>query len=161
MSSQNYETHRLGEQLERLSIANGRRNEADGSISAIVGRAGHIFFGPYLAVPPGPYSIRMIFVADPVRAADSGLVLEAALGEKSIASIPLDEAAIEAGMVAFQFLVPSQEAVGDEDVKAPKLEVRLHSRGETSITAASVDLRQMNPALGARLQTGPQGGARP
>jgi hypothetical protein len=155
MSSQRYETHRLGEQLEHLSIASGKRNDADGSISAILGRAGHIFFGPYLAVPPGPYSVRMMFVADRARAADSGLVLEAAWGEKLIASVPLDEAAIEAGIIAFQFLVPSQEAVSDEGVKDPRLEVRLFSRGETPLTTASVDLRRMNSALAARLQTSP------
>jgi hypothetical protein len=134
--------HRLGEQLENLSIGNTGRRDENGNIAAVLGKEGHLFFGPYLALPSGQYSVRMIFAADtPLEVAfgDPGLTLEAVWNLEIIAALPLDEASFEAGVVALPFSVPSRESA--DEVR--QLEIRLHSRGECPLVVTSIDLRRM------------------
>ena len=52
---------RLGEQIEHLHVGAAGRRDAEGRIETVPGREGHVFFGPYLAVPSGRYrvSVRM------------------------------------------------------------------------------------------------------
>src|SRR5271169_6640475 len=47
----------LGEQIEHLHIGPAGRRDAEGRIETVPGREGHVFFGPYLAVPSGRYRV--------------------------------------------------------------------------------------------------------
>lgn len=130
----------LGEQLENLMIGSAGRRDDDGSIAAVSGKEGHVFYGPYLELPPGRYSVRMIFAAEPPEdeADDPGMILEAVWGGKVIASFPLDEASLEAGIVALPFELPKEGA--DED---PRLEIRVYSRGRSPLVITSIDVRRL------------------
>jgi hypothetical protein len=133
--------HLLGEQIEKLMIGGAGRRNDDGSIAAVLGKEGHVFFGPYLELPPGPYSVRMIFAAElppESETDDPGIVLEAVWGERIIASFPLDEVSLEAGVVALPFEVP---AAGPTE--GSRLEIRIYSQGKTPLSASSIDLRRM------------------
>jgi len=138
--------HRLGEQLENLSIGSAGLRDEEGNIRAVLGMAGHLFYGPYLAVPPGQYSVRMIFALDTPFTATlgvPGIVLEAVWAQEIIATLPLDEASLEAGVVALPFSVPR----GGRRDEAPKLEIRVFSRGECSLAVTSIDLRRTTAAF--------------
>lgn len=131
----------LGEQIEKLWIGSAGQRNGDGSISALSGKEGHIFYGPYLALPPGPYSVRMIFSAEllPEQESDGpGVEFEVTWENKIIASFPLDEASLEAGVVALPFNVPEEGGT-----ESARLEIRVLSRGLSGLSVASVDLRRM------------------
>ena len=135
--------HHLGEQLQRLTIGSAGRRTENGDIEAIPGAEGFIFFGPYLPVAPGSYSVRMIFAAAPASSTaggNAGVVFEAAWNLNVVATLALDEASFEAGVVAFQFDVPVPEA-------AEGLELRVHSSGGYRLVVTSIDLRRMTTAI--------------
>jgi len=135
--------NRLGEQLNNLAIGSAGQRDEDGYITAIPGKEGHIFYGPYLALPPGRYSVRVIFATDrPVAGAsgDPGVVLEVVCREEIIASLPLDEACLEAQVVAFPFNLP---AAAEELT----VEIRIFTRGECPFVVTSVDVRRLTAAF--------------
>ncbi|MGH9770376.1 MAG: hypothetical protein ACRD4Q_01525 [Candidatus Acidiferrales bacterium] len=136
--------HLLGEQLEKLEIGSAGQRDDDGSITAIPEEEGFIFYGPYLTLPPGPYSVRMIFAAESSEDTmdNPGIVLEAVWGEEVIASFRLDEASLEAGIVALPFDVPEGGAVEN-----PRLEIRVYSRGQFPLVVTSIDVRRLTSAF--------------
>ena len=136
--------HFLGEQLQRLAVGNAGRRREDGNIEAVPGADGFIFFGPYLPVPPGPYSARMIFAAAallPAAEGNSGVIFDASWNMNVVGACALDEASLESGVVAFQFEVPA------EPKAAEGLELRAHSRGERPFVVMSIDLRRVTTAI--------------
>jgi hypothetical protein len=79
---------RLGEQIEQLHVGNAGHRDAEGRIETVPGREGHVFFGPYLAVPSWRYRVTVRMQTSPrlqYRPA-SGAVLEAVAGQ----AIPAD-----------------------------------------------------------------------
>ena len=139
------DAHRLGEQLDSLLIGEAGRLDEHGYIAAVIGKEGHVFHGPYLALPAGQYSARMIFAADkpPAGASgDPGLVLEAVNRFEIIASLPLDDASLELGMVALPFTLP-----GGSGSEQSSVEIRVFSRGKCPLVVTSVDLRRMTLAF--------------
>src|SRR5438270_8677452 len=101
----------FGEQLQKLALGNAGHRNGDGNIEALPGADGFVFFGPYLPVPPGKYSARMIFSAAPLPAAaegNSGVTFDATWNMNVVAALALDEASFESGVVAFQFDVPPE-----------------------------------------------------
>jgi len=130
--------NRLGEQLEKLCLGSAGRRDEDGNIWAVLGEEGNLFYGPYLALPPGQYSVRMIFALETPPAGtefgNPGLVLEAVRDLEVIAAFSLDEASLEAGLVALPFNLTAE---------TKRAEIRLHSRGVCPLVVTSVDLRRM------------------
>jgi hypothetical protein len=138
--------HRLGEQLENLSMGSAGTRDEDGNIAPVLGREGNVFYGPYLALPPGQYSVRMIFASGlpaGTEFSDPGLVLEAVRDLQIVAAFPLDEASLEAGVVALPFSLSAEAGAAE-----PRpVEIRLQSRGECPLLVTSIDLRRMTSAF--------------
>lgn len=126
-----------GEQLPALLPgAAGMRCE-DGLIASIPDKQGHVFFGPYLPVAPGRYSValRLRKPAGPGRSASADL--EAVVGESVLASKRIAGSDWRAGTVALEFEVPGPM----DGVTAPLLEIRLHSPGGLGLIVESLDLQ--------------------
>ncbi len=136
---------RLGEQIEHLHVGAAGRRDAEGCIETVPGREGHVFFGPYLAVPSGRYRVSVRMRISPgVRYCDaSGAVLEVAAGSTILASQPLDRDSMKSGVLTIEFAVSLAQAERGE-----ALEFRVYSPSNFAATFTSVDLRasSANPA---------------
>lgn len=134
---------RLGEQIDRLRVGAAGRRDAEGRIGTVAGREGHVFFGPYLAVPSGRYRVTVGMLKNRTsrRSRASGAVLEAAAGRTILASSPFDGNSIKSGMLTMEFEVPCRQAGPDEP-----LEIRVYSPSDFSATFTSVSLRDIGPA---------------
>ncbi len=131
---------RLGEQIEHLHVGAAGRRDAEGCIETVPGREGHVFFGPYLAVPSGRYRVSVRMRISPgVRYRDaSGAVLEVAAGRTILASQPFDRNGIKSGVLTIEFAVsPGRVAQGEA------LEIRVHSPSNFAASFTSVDLRAL------------------
>jgi hypothetical protein len=113
----------LGEQLPRLQIGQAGRRDEEGRIEAIRGRKGHVFFGPYLALPSGRYEA-IVRVETPRDTHRRPLSLEVVVGETPLASKTLRLGQGEAISVSLPFAVPQSNA----DSFA-KIEIRARSFG--------------------------------
>lgn len=124
-------TKYIGEILDRLTIGAPGLWSRDG-ISAVRGARGHIFFGPYLSLAPGDYTVIFLVTPDP-DAPDS----EEGPGIIEICSHTLDRILIQQDLpagateVAMQFTVTPE--MGD-----PRIEFRIFSRGTHAFTVTSV-----------------------
>ena len=126
-----------GELLPELDVGEAGHRHEDGSIASVPERIGHVFFGPYRALPDGKYRIVVRFNRDAVRRREIGrATLETAVDGAIIAQTRLDHVAWRAGAVELDFDIRSGGEPGCNSV----LEVRLHSRGKLSLTIKSVYL---------------------
>ena len=131
---------RLGEQIEHLHVGAAGRRDAEGRIETVPGREGHVFFGPYLAVPSGRYRVSVRMRISPgVRYRDaSGAVLEVAAGRTILVSQPFDRDSMKSGVLTMEFAVsPAQAERGEA------LEFRVYSPSNFAATFTSVDLRAL------------------
>ena len=131
---------RLGEQIEYLHVGAAGRRDAEGRIETVPGREGHVFFGPYLAMPSGRYRVTVSMQTSPgVRYRDaSGAVLEVAAGRTILASQAFDRNSIKSGELTMKFAVSSGEAAQGEALK-----IRVYSPSNFAATFTSVDLRAL------------------
>ena len=129
---------RLGEQIEHLHVGVAGRRDAEGRIETVLGREGHVFFGPYLAMPSGRYRVSVSMRISPgVRYRDaSGAVLEVAAGRAILANQAFDRDSVKSGVLTIEFAVsPGQAERGEV------LEFRVYSPSNFAATFTSVDLR--------------------
>jgi hypothetical protein len=73
----------LGDQIHRLQIGAAGRRAADGTILSAPGRTGHVFFGPYLALPPGRYEASVGF--ESLRIRRGKITIDVVAGEETFA----------------------------------------------------------------------------
>jgi len=130
----------LGEQIEHLHVGIAGRRDAEGRIETAPGREGHVFFGPYLAVPSGRYRVTVRMQTTPgVRYRDaSGAVLEAVAGRAILANQPFDRDSMKSGVLMMEFAVSPVQAERGE-----ALEIRVYSPTNFAATFTSVDLRAL------------------
>jgi len=130
----------LGEQIEQLHVGDAGRRDAERRIETVPGREGHVFFGPYLAVPSGRYrvTVRMQTSSGLRHRHVSGAVLEAVAGRAILANQAFDRDSMKSGALTMEFAVsPGQAERGEA------LEIRLYSPSNFAATFTSVDLRAL------------------
>jgi hypothetical protein len=133
-----------GEQTARLQVGSAGHRRDDGRIVCLPGEKGHVFFGPYLAVPDGRYCVTLLMEKNGVTGwIFSRATVEAVVNGTIIARARLGRAAWRGGIVALDFEVRRPAGAAEDSI----LEIRLHSPGGVSLIVASVDL-QMSEAYG-------------
>jgi len=130
----------LGEQIEHLHVGAAGRRDAEGRIETVPGREGHVFFGPYLAVPCGRYRVTVRMQTRPGlrHRRASGAVLEAVAGRAILANQPFDRDSMKSGVLMMEFAVSPVQAERGET-----LEIRVYSPSNFAVTFTSVDLRAL------------------
>jgi hypothetical protein len=131
---------RLGGQIEHLHVGAAGQRDAEGHIETVLGREGHMFFGPYLAVPSGRYRVSVRMRISPgVRYRDAwGAVLEVAAGRTILASQPFDHDTMKSGVLTIGFAVSPAQAEWSET-----LEFRVYCPSNFAATFTSVDPRDL------------------
>jgi hypothetical protein len=130
----------LGEQIKHLHVGAAGRRDAEGRIETVPGREGHVFSGPYLAVPSGRYRVTVCMQMSPgVRHRHaSGAALEAVAGRAILANQAFDRDSMKSGALRMEFVVSPGHAERGED-----LEIRVYSPANFAATFTSVDLRAL------------------
>lgn len=114
----------LGDQLPRLQVgAAGRRGE-EGRIEAVSRRTGHVFYGPYLPLPPGRY--RAIVEFDNRRRSRRGAIaVEAVAGRQRFVYEKIGVRRPGRHVHSLAFEIPPPALTG----KTGKVEIRAWSNG--------------------------------
>jgi hypothetical protein len=94
----------LGEQLHRLQIGAAGRRAGEGAILTVPGRKGHVFYGPYLALPPGRYEASIGFELG--RTKRGRIAIDVVAGAETFAIQPLSRRHSGAQLWRIGFEIP-------------------------------------------------------
>jgi len=128
----------LGEQLPAMRTGSGAGHR-DGAIVAAPGDHGHIVFGPFLTLPPGPYRAVMEVEGEPVTV-PMRLVAEVSLGLEVVVQkefVPRKARGFNRTFELPFSQVPPTAAAG-EGPSWPLCEIRLWTDGKSRVTVRSV-----------------------
>jgi hypothetical protein len=123
----------LGEQMQRMQLGAAGRWDEQGRIATVSGRKGHVFFGPYLALPEGHYEA-LIAIEAPVRGRGSRLEIEVVANKHRLACESVRPEPDGGAIVRLRFRVPP--AHRPEDLG--RVEIRARSSG---VSAAFTEIR--------------------
>jgi hypothetical protein len=131
-----------GDLLPVLHAGGAGQKLARGIVS-LPGVAGYVFFGPFLDLDPGAYSLRLDFTKVNAKARNAILVLEIVSDGRILAYRGIGPDELCGGTAVVDFSMASQ--IGDEP-EWPRVEFRLRTSGTMEFTVSNAVLKENGPA---------------